>query len=251
MRRPLIVGNWKLHKTVGEAIALIEKLKLAIGDPGGREVAIAPPFTALYAVRGALCGTPIALAGQDCHGEEKGAFTGAVSAGMLRDVGCRYVIVGHSERREHFGETDAAIARKLLAALAAGLAPILCLGEKSEDRGRTREMITRQLETALASVERPDRVVIAYEPVWAIGSGTPATPAEAATVADLVRERLAAGWGPEMAGRTRVLYGGSVNATNAGGFLGREEIDGALVGGASLDATTFSAIVEAAPFFEG
>lgn len=242
-----MVGNWKLHNTVGEAIALVERLKAVIGDPRGREVAVAPPFTALYAVRGALCGTPIALAGQDCHSEERGAFTGAIAPSMLRDVGCRYVILGHSERRGLFGETDATVNRKVRAALAAGLGAILCVGERAGEPAR--EVIPRQLEAGLAGIAGLDGVVIAYEPVWAIGSGTPASPEDAVTVAGLVRERLAAGWGEAAARATRVLYGGSVNAANAGHFLGREAIDGALVGGASLDAVAFAGIVEAAPPF--
>ncbi len=252
-RRPLIVGNWKLHNTVGEAIALVEGLKRALGDVAGCEVAVCPPFTALYAVRGALCGTAIALGAQDCHWAERGPFTGEVSPGMLRDVGCRFVIVGHSERRQHFGETDAVVNQKLLAALAAGLNPILCVGERARDReaGRTQEVVAAQLEGGLAGVSaaRLPEVVVAYEPVWAIGTGTPARPEDAAAVAVGMRQCLRAGWG-ESSEAVRLLYGGSVSGANVRGFLGQAVIDGALVGGLSLDPVEFARIVEAARSLE-
>ncbi|HSW10361.1 MAG TPA: triose-phosphate isomerase [Bacillota bacterium] len=250
MRRPLIVGNWKLHCTVVQAIALADAIRRAVGDPGSREVAIAPPFTAIYAVRGVICGTPIGLAAQDAHWEERGAFTGAVSPGLLHDVGCRYAILGHSERREHFAETDAAVARKLRAVLAAGLSAVLCVGERAaeRDQGRAQAVVAGQLAAALAGIapETLPMVAIAYEPVWAIGTGLAAGADEAAAMADYIRGRLAAGWG-DAAGRARILYGGSVNPGNAGDFLRREAIDGALVGGASLNADSFAAIVKAAP----
>jgi triosephosphate isomerase len=250
MRRPLIVGNWKLHCTVVEAITLADSIRVAVGDPGAREVVIAPPFTAIYAVRGVICGTPIGLAAQDAHWEERGAFTGAISPGLLHDVGCRYAIVGHSERREHFAENDAAIARKLRAILAAGLAPILCVGERASERDQDQAeaVVAGQLASALAGVsaEALPRVAIAYEPVWAIGTGVAATAQDTSAMADALRRQLAATWG-EAAARVRILYGGSVNPANAGEFLGRPSLDGALVGGASLNAHGFAAIVKAAP----
>jgi triosephosphate isomerase len=250
MRRSLIVGNWKLNCTVVQAIALADAIRTAVGDPGAREVVIAPPFTAIYAVRGVICGTPIGLAAQDAHWEERGAFTGAVSPSLLHDVGCRYVILGHSERREHFAETDATVARKLRAVLAAGLSPILCVGERAGERadGRAQTVVVGQLTAALAGVSRGDlpRVAIAYEPVWAIGTGMAAGARDATAMAECIRGRLAAGWG-DAASRVRILYGGSVSPGNAGEFFEQEALDGALVGGASLNHHSFAAIVKAAP----
>ena len=249
MRRALIVGNWKLHCTVAEAITLADSIRLAVGDPSPREVVIAPAFTAIYAVRGIVCGTPIGLAAQDAHWEERGAFTGAISPGLLHDVGCRYAILGHSERREHFAETDATIARKLQAVLAAGLSPILCVGERAgaRDQGQAQTVVAGQLAAALTGVsaEALSRIAIAYEPVWAIGTGIAAVADDAAAMAGFIRLQLAASWG-DAADRVRILYGGSVNPSNAGEFLCQEAIDGALVGGASLNAHSFAAIVKAA-----
>ncbi|HXF82522.1 MAG TPA: triose-phosphate isomerase [bacterium] len=248
-RRPLIAGNWKMHKTVGEAVDLVRALAPAV-PAGGAEVAVCPPFTALAAVARALEGSPIRLGAQDMHWEAQGAYTGEISPLMLADVGCTYVIVGHSERRQHFGETDEIVARKVRAAFAHGLVPILCVGERLEERdaGQTDRIVRRQTEAGVAGVEpaHAERLVIAYEPVWAIGTGRAATGAEASRVCGLIRAALAGRFGAGAASRVRLLYGGSVTPDNAAEFVRQDEIDGALVGGASLDPQKFLAIIRAA-----
>jgi triosephosphate isomerase len=239
-----------MHMTIAPALRLIGDVKAALGAISGVEVVICPPATALSAAGHALVGTPLFLGGQTMHWESQGAYTGEVSAPMLVDVGCRFVIVGHSERRLYFGETDEAVGRKVRAAIEHGLTPIVCVGERLEERqaGRTDVVIASQVRAALqeAPGDALHRLVIAYEPVWAIGTGHTATGAEANRVAGLIRRTLAGSGGAAAASAVRILYGGSVKPDNIREFLEQTEIDGALVGGASLDAQAFAAIVRAA-----
>ena len=246
----LIVGNWKMHKTIPEAVALVERL----GDllhratssplPAEIEIVLAPPFTALSAVARAIGTHPFALAAQDVHWEDQGPFTGEVSALMLKDLGCRYVIVGHSERRRHFEETNATAGKKLVAALRHGLKPILCIGETWDQRanGQTEPVLATQLTESLSPVEKDHaaEVVIAYEPVWAIGSGHPATPQQAGETHRHIRTQLMALWGPDAGARVPILYGGSVTPDNIAELLAAPEINGVLVGGACLDPMQFA-----------
>jgi triosephosphate isomerase len=245
----LVAGNWKLYKTNDEATRLARALIDRLLPKAGCDVVLCPPFTALAEVRYLLAGTTIGLGGQDLYWEDEGAFTGEVSGPMLKSAGCTHVLVGHSERRQLFGETDDTVAKKTRAALAAGLIPIVCVGETLEERegGRTEGVVTRQFEQGPAQVKGPDasRIVLAYEPVWAIGTGKVATPAQAAEVHALLRARARAAWG-DASDRLRILYGGSVKPDNAQALFAQPEIDGALVGGASLAPETFLPIVEAA-----
>jgi triosephosphate isomerase len=246
-RTPYIAANWKMHKTVAEAVAFVDALLPRIAATQ-HDVVVCPPFTALGAVVERRYGTAVRVAAQNMHEEDSGPFTGEVSAPMLIELDVDAVILGHSERRRLFGETDEALARKVPAALAAGLEPILCVGESEEarDAGQTEEVLERQLQADLAGVGSTDLagVVIAYEPIWAIGTGRTATPEQAeeaiAFIRDVVRQRGSA------AEELRILYGGSVKPDNAAELLGREEIDGALVGGAGLEPDSFAEIVEAA-----
>ncbi|MCL6580267.1 MAG: triose-phosphate isomerase [Firmicutes bacterium] len=248
-RRPLVAGNWKMNGLRGEAVALVKGLLAALGagDLERVEVVVCPPFTVLGEVARALEGTGIGLGAQNVHWADRGAFTGEVSGPMLVELGCSYVIVGHSERRQFFGETDETAGRRLGAALRHGLTPILCVGETWEERetGRTQAVVERQLRTALevALREEPGVPAVAYEPVWAIGSGRPASGADAQEVAAFIRSVLADVLGPERAAAARVLYGGSVKADNVADFTGQPDVDGALVGGASLSAEGFAALV--------
>ncbi|HLW58755.1 MAG TPA: triose-phosphate isomerase [bacterium] len=250
MRTPLIAANWKMHMTVPQGLRLVAEVKAALRDLRGVEVVICPPATALAAVAEALRGTTFVLGGQTMHWEPQGAFTGEISAAMLVDVGCRAVLIGHSERRLYFGESDEAVGRKVRSAFAGGLVPIVCVGERLEERqaGETDGVITRQVRAAVREMAAPDlpRLVVAYEPVWAIGTGQTATGAEAGRVAGVVRRVLAAGGAAAAAGEVRILYGGSVKPDNIREFFEQPEIDGALVGGASLDSQAFAAIVRAA-----
>jgi triosephosphate isomerase len=248
-RRKFVCGNWKMHKTAAEAVPLVRDLceKLAAA---GAQVAVAPPFTALAAVRQALAGSRIELFAQNCHYEKQGAFTGEVSAAMLRDAGCHGVIVGHSERRQYFGESDELIAKKLRAALAEGLHPIVCVGETLQERegGRTWEVVSRQVRGALAGLDAAStqRITLAYEPVWAIGTGRNATSAQAQEVHGQIRGLLRELGGQATADAIRIQYGGSVKPDNAADLLSQPDVDGALVGGASLKPGDFAAIVNAA-----
>jgi triosephosphate isomerase len=250
MRTPFVVGNWKLHKTVAEATALVTELKNQLGAVKGVEVGVAPVFTALWPVARRLEGSSIALAAQNCFHEEKGAWTGEVSPGLLVDVGCTWVIIGHSERRQHFGETDDGVGKKVKAGLAAGLGVIACVGETDaqRDAGATFAVVDQQLGGALAHVDAAQaaKIVIAYEPVWAIGTGRTATPAQAQEVHVHIRARLRERLGGVAADAIRIQYGGSVKASNAETLMSQADIDGALVGGASLEAADFVAIVKAA-----
>ena len=248
-RTPIVVGNWKLYNTVAESLQLATELKNQLFNVRKVDVAVAPVFTALHPVAKRLEGTALKLAAQDCFWKEKGAFTGEVSPSLLKDVGCEYVIVGHSERRQHFGELDAAVGLKARALLDAGLSPIVCIGEteKERDAGETFGRLTAQLEGALADIGRPDapRVVIAYEPVWAIGTGRTATVGQADEAHRFIRERLRDRWG-DVAEDVRLQYGGSVKPDNAEQLMDCIDVDGALVGGASLAAESFVAIVRCA-----
>jgi triosephosphate isomerase len=252
MRRPLIAGNWKMYKTIPEAVALAREVAAGAGpEPGEVEVLVAPPFTALHAVKQALGKSAVALGAQNMHWEGEGAFTGEVSPPMLRDAGCTHVILGHSERRQLFGETDESVARKAVAALAGALTPILCVGETLAEResGRTLEVVERQVERALRALS-PDQVaglIIAYEPVWAIGTGRTATPEQAQELHAFIRKRVATSHGEPAAEAARILYGGSVKPDNIGALMAEADIDGALVGGASLVAASFLKIVRYPP----
>lgn len=248
-RTPLIAGNWKMHKTVTEAEQFIQALLPRVSSAEGVDVAICPPFTALGAMVDSTRGSRVQVYAQNMHYAERGAYTGEVSAAMLSDLDVHGVILGHSERREYFGETDKALAQKLPAAFAAGMLPVLCVGETEEERerGDTERKLRHQIQEDLAKIadEQLGDVVIAYEPIWAIGTGQVATAEQAQEAAAFIRA-LVAGRSPEQADRTRVLYGGSVKPDNAAELLALPDVDGALVGGASLDAESFAAIVEAA-----
>jgi triosephosphate isomerase (TIM) len=248
-RTPLIAGNWKLHKTVQEAEEFIQALLPRVSSVARAEVAICPPFTALQAMVDSTRGSRVAVFAQNMHQAAEGAFTGEISASMLNEVGVHGVVLGHSERRLLFGETDRALALKLPAALAAGLQPILCVGETEDEReaGDTERKLRHQVQEGLTRVEteRLGELVIAYEPIWAIGTGQVAAPEQAQEAIAFVRA-LVADRSREQAQLTRVLYGGSVKAENAAELLALPDVDGALVGGASLDAESFAAIVAAA-----
>jgi triosephosphate isomerase len=241
-----------MHKTISEARDFVERLAgLVPKVPSANvEIILAPPFTALAAVADAITSLPISLSAQDVHWDDHGAFTGEVSVSMLKEAGCRYVIIGHSERRRYFGETDATVNKKVTAALRHGLRPILCIGETWEQRsnGQTTQVLSSQLTDALAGIEkdRADDIVVAYEPVWAIGSGRPATTAEALDAHRHIRATAAARWGPDAGGRLPILYGGSVTPGNIGEFLAVREVDGALIGGACLDPVQFAKILTVA-----
>jgi triosephosphate isomerase len=242
-----MAGNWKMHGTRAEALALVEGIKAGIAGLAHREVLVAPPFTVLEAVARAISGTPILLAGQNLHWEPKGAFTGEVSAPMLRDAGCTHVIIGHSERRQFFGETDESVAQKVASAQASGLIPIVCVGETLEEREaeRTLEVIGRQLRRGLLGRDAAAicALVIAYEPVWAIGTGKVATPEQAQAVHAFIRGILVEVGGAG-AGACRILYGGSVKPDNIDALMRQPDIDGALVGGASLQVESFVRIAK-------
>jgi triosephosphate isomerase len=246
MRRPILAANWKMHKTAADAVAFAEAFAPRVADASGVDVVIAPPFTALAALGAALAGTPIALAAQNAHPEEQGAFTGEVSAAMLREAGCRYAIVGHSERRTLFGESSELVARKAEALLRHGIRAIVCVGESLAEReaGRTGDVIDAQLRESLARIpaDGTAELVIAYEPIWAIGTGRTATPEAAQEVHARVRERLRERFGA--AGESvRIQYGGSVKPDNVRELMAQPDIDGALVGGASLEPESFARIV--------
>jgi triosephosphate isomerase len=246
VRRHLIVGNWKMHKTAAEAAAYVRRLAGLVRKSAKVELVLAPPFTAL-----AVAALPVArrffFAGQDLHWEDAGAYTGEISAPMLKALGCRYVILGHSERRRLFGEEDAAVNRKVLAALRHGLRPILCIGESPAERrrGQTTRVVLRQLQHGLRGVskEAGRHVAVAYEPVWAIGTGHAASPKQIDVVHRTIRACVARKWGRPAADRLRILYGGSVKPDNIADFLGSPEIDGALVGSACLDPRSFARII--------
>jgi triosephosphate isomerase len=243
MRKPFIAGNWKMHMTTAEASGLASELVASCREVDGVDIAVAPPFTALAAVGKALAGSSIGLGAQNMHWEDKGAFTGEIAPAMLTDVGCRYVILGHSERRQLFGETDEGVNRKVLAAFKHNLVPIVCVGESEEerDRGVTFVVVDRQVTGALKDVAASQmaKVVVAYEPIWAIGTGRTATPEQAQEVHQTIRAKLAELFGNEAAAGVRILYGGSVKPDNVDSLMAEADIDGALVGGASLKAASY------------
>jgi triosephosphate isomerase len=247
MRKPIIAGNWKMHKTISETVALIKELAPLVAGAAA-EAAVCPPFTALAAAKAALAGTSLKLGAQDMYWEKQGAYTGEVSPVMLRDAGCDYVIIGHSERRQYFAETDETVNKKLAAAIAHGLVPIMCVGETLAEReaGATEQVVDRQVRGGLAGLtaDQVASLVIAYEPVWAIGTGRTASADDANAVCAFIRRLVAALFGPQAAEAVRIQYGGSVKADNIAELMAKSDIDGALVGGASLDAATFAKIVK-------
>jgi triosephosphate isomerase len=248
MRRPIIAGNWKMHKTVRESVDFARQLMSAYAESPDSRVIVAPPFTSIYAVAEVLMGSGIHVAAQNLHDKQAGAYTGEVSGAMLVDAGCEYVIVGHSERRTIFGEKDDVINRKLKAAIAFDLRPIFCIGETLEEReaGRTFTVVERQIKEGLNNFTADDIkiVVIAYEPVWAIGTGRTATPEQAQEVHAYIRAVMGKIYGDSLAGLLHVIYGGSVNPGTIGGLMVQPDIDGALVGGASLDVESFVKIMQ-------
>src|SRR5215467_5422672 len=247
MRTPFIAGNWKMFKTVRQTVAFVTDLRAAVTDIAGVEIVVAPPFTAVHAAAEALRDSNIGVSAQDLYWEKEGAFTGEVSAEMIKEAGAQYVIIGHSERRRLFGETDVMVNRKVTAAMATGLTPIMCIGETLEERERneTLAILDRQLKGGLDGVssERVGAIVIAYEPVWAIGTGRNATAAQAEEAHAHIRARLKQWFGADTADRCRVIYGGSVKPDNIRELIAEPDVDGALVGGASLEARSFRDIV--------
>lgn len=249
MRTPIIVGNWKLNRTIGEAIALVASLRSLVADVTGVDVVVAPAFTALSAVAKALSSADIRLAAQDVFWEDSGAFTGEVSPAMLKDVGCDYVIIGHSERRHYFGETNESINRKAKAAHTYGLIPIICVGESLEERdaGKTEAVVESHVRDGIAGLS-PNQIVstvIAYEPVWAIGTGHNATPDQAQEVHTFIRSLLSEAYSADVTSQIRIQYGGSVKPDNAAALIAQPDVDGALVGTASWEAESFAQIVKA------
>lgn len=247
MRTPFIAGNWKMFKTVSEAVVFAKELRSLVKDVSDVEIVIAPAFTAIHAVAEALRNANVGVSGQDVYWEKEGAFTGEVSAGMLKEAGAEYVIIGHSERRRLFGETDVTVNRKLAAALTAQLTPIVCVGETLEERERNETFVVldRQIKDGLdhLSAEQVADLVIAYEPVWAIGTGRNATAAQAEEAHLHIRTRLRQWFGAEAADRCHVIYGGSVKPDNIADLIREPDVDGALVGGASLEVGSFGEMV--------
>lgn len=247
MAKPLIVGNWKMHKTVGEAVDFARRLRDALSANLDRSVAVAPPFTAIYPVAQVLKGSGIGVCAQNMHEKAAGAYTGEVSAPLLADAGCEYVIIGHSERRTYFGEGDDVVNRKIKAARGSGLKAICCIGETLQEReaGQTFSVIERQAKKGLRGLNAAEMggVAIAYEPVWAIGTGKTATPDEARDVHLFIRDIVKGEYGEGITTDLQVIYGGSVNPANIADLMARPEIGGVLVGGASLDIESFAKIV--------
>ena len=245
----LVAGNWKMHTDMDAARTLARDVADSMGDPGDVTVVVCPPFVSLSVVAAEIAGTPVALGAQNMHTQDAGAFTGEVSAPMLTSAGCRYVILGHSERRQYFGETDEGVCEKIGRAYAHGLVPIVCVGETLEERkaGKAEEVVGRQLADSLRGVapESPDHLVIAYEPVWAIGTGETATPDQAQEMHAFIRGRLNEQFGEEAGRALHILYGGSVKPGNAAELFGQTDVDGGLIGGASLKGEDFAAIVRA------
>jgi triosephosphate isomerase len=247
MRIPFIAGNWKMFKTVQESVFFVKELRLVVKDISDVEIVVAPPFTALHSVAEAARNSNVGVAAQNLYWEREGPFTGEVSPTMVKEAGAEYVIVGHSERRRLFGETDAIVNRKTLAALGSGLTPIVCVGETLEEReaGRTLDLLDRQIKDGLdgLSAQQLSDLVIAYEPVWAIGTGRNATASQAGEAHGHIRKRLRQWFGADAAEHCHILYGGSVKPDNIAELVAESDVDGALVGGASLDVKSFSEIV--------
>lgn len=250
MRKPVIAGNWKLFKTSAEAVELVSGLLPLVSRANNVEIVVAPVFTVLDRVSRVISGSNVKLSAQDCYWEAEGAFTGEVSPKMLLNAGCSHVIIGHSERRQYFGETDETVNKKLKAAVASGLIVLFCIGETlaERDSGRTFEVLKRQLVGGLAGVPESDlgSVIVAYEPVWAIGTGKTASDDQAQEAHAFIRGEVKSLYTASAADRMRILYGGSVKPDNIAGLISRPDIDGALVGGASLNADSFAALVTAA-----
>ena len=246
MRKPVIAGNWKLFKTIAESVALVHELIPLVSGNQSVEIVVAPVFTALSRVSDAIKGSNINMASQDCYWEEEGAFTGEVAPKLLKDAGCSYAIIGHSERRQYFGETDQTVNKKTKAAINAGLTAIVCVGESLAEResNQTFNVIETQIKGGLDGIaeEAFSHIVIAYEPVWAIGTGKTASDAQAQEVHAFIRQLVARLFGQAVADAVRILYGGSVKPDNVKGLMTQPDIDGALVGGASLKAESFAAI---------
>ncbi|NVN91724.1 MAG: triose-phosphate isomerase [Desulfuromonadales bacterium] len=247
MRIPVIAGNWKLYKTIGESVAMVNELKPLVAGIEGVEIVVAPVFTALGSVSAALSGSAICVSGQDCFWEEEGAFTGEVSPKLLKDAGCSHVIIGHSERRLYFGESDDSVNRKVRAAISAGLTAIVCVGETLEERDAraTFTVVGKQIRGSLDGFSADDfkQIVIAYEPVWAIGTGKTATAEQAQDVHEYIRNLVLMLSGNSVSDSLRILYGGSVKPDNIKGLMAQPDIDGALIGGASLKAATFAEMI--------
>jgi len=248
MRKIIIAGNWKMNKTIADAAALVDSLKKTLQGVKEVEVVVCPPYTSLAAVREIIKGTDIKLGAQDCYWEKEGAFTGEVSTGMLKDAGCEYVVVGHSERRQFFHETNDTVNKKAKAILKDGLKPIVCVGEKLDERkaGRAFDVVKDHVENSLAGISRDDmlKTVIAYEPVWAIGTGVNATKEQAEEVHKFIRGLLEKMYDKALADSVRIQYGGSVKPDNVKELMSEIDVDGALVGGASLKADSFEQIVK-------
>lgn len=248
LRKPIIAGNWKMHKTISEALTLVQELGSLVADAQNTEVVVCPTFTALSAVAAVLANTNIHLGAQNMHWENKGAFTGEIAPVMLKDIGCRYVIIGHSERRQYFAETDDSVNKKVKAALSNDLIPIMCVGETLEQReaGSTEEVVGIQVKAGLSGLDADQvaGIVIAYEPIWAIGTGKTASADDANAVCAFIRKTVAGLCGTDSAAKIRIQYGGSVKAENIAELMAKSDIDGALVGGAALDAAGFSKIVK-------
>jgi len=244
MRTPMIAGNWKMNTMVAEAVELVGEMRQGLDEIKDVEKVVCPPFVSLAAIKDLVKGSSIKLGAQNLYFEEKGAYTGEVSPLMLAGL-CEFVIIGHSERRQYFGETDEIVNKKIKAALKAGLKPILCIGERLEENeaGKTAEVVTGQLKSSLAGTDYPSGFIIAYEPVWAIGTGKAATGKQANETIGLIRRNISEMYGEQAAQDVRILYGGSVTAANTAEFMQQSEIDGALVGGASLRANEFLSIV--------
>ncbi|MDR2532185.1 MAG: triose-phosphate isomerase [Oscillospiraceae bacterium] len=249
LRKAIIAGNWKMNKTRPEAATLINEIKPLMQN-NGCEVVVCVPFTALVAAVEAVKDTGIRVGAQNVHFEASGAFTGEISAAMLKEIGAEYVIIGHSERRQYFGETDETVNKRTKSALSGGLIPIVCVGELLWEREAniTEEVVSRQIKLAFAGIDAADaaKIVIAYEPVWAIGTGVTATNEQAQEACKLIRDRLAALYGKPVADSVTIQYGGSMNAANAAELLAKEDVDGGLIGGASLKAADFGVIIKAA-----
>ena len=248
MRRPVIAGNWKMFKTISETKAFFSSFLPLVSGVSHCEIVVAPPFVSLAAASAAAVGSRVAISAQDVYWKKEGAFTGEVSIPMLLDVGCTHTIIGHSERRQFFGETDETVNEKARAAVVGGLQPIVCVGETlaERDAGKAAEVVRRQVRQGLAQLTESDLspMIVAYEPVWAIGTGRTATPETAAEMHGEIRRTIGEIWGAKAAAAMRILYGGSVKPDNIQELMRREDIDGALVGGASLDPTSFAAIVK-------
>lgn len=244
MRRPFIAGNWKMHKTISETIDFINQLN-NLDLPADKDILICPPFTALNKAQKLVNGTKIKLGAQNMHFEENGAFTGEISPLMLKDIGCEYVIIGHSERRHIFGEDNALINNKVKSALEHNIKPVLCIGEKTEQRkaGKTKDVVKNQLLECLEDIHNITKITIAYEPVWAIGTGVNATPEQAEEVHAYIRSLIAERYNKEAASALRILYGGSVKPENVKAIMAQENVDGVLVGGASLHAEKFFKLI--------